>query len=151
MHESIARKILDGTSYMTLATADAEGRPWASPVWFAQEDYRELFWVSNPRARHSLNLAVRAELAMVVFDSTVVPGEGQAVYLSATAAQVTDPAEIERGIGVFSRVAVRAGIGEWGAKRVTGDARLRLYRAVASEHFVLDKEAVGDVRIPVSP
>jgi len=151
MHESIARRILDGTSYATLATADAEGRPWASPVWFAQEDYRELFWVSDPGARHSRNVVVRPELALVVFDSTVVPGEGQAVYMSATAARVTDPAEIERGIGVFSRVSVRKGIGAWGAERVSGDARLRLYRAVVSEHSILDKETVGDVRIPVSP
>jgi hypothetical protein len=151
MHESIAQQILDNTSYATLATADAAGRPWASPVWFAQEDYRELFWVSDPRARHSLNVAARPELALVVFDSTVAPYEGQAVYMSATATQVTDPAELERGIGVFSRVAVRKGIGAWGTERVSGDARLRLYRAAVSEHSILDKDAIGDVRIPVSP
>lgn len=151
MHESIARQILDDSSYVALATADADGVPWASPVWFAQEDYRELFWVSDPGARHSRNVAVRPEIALVVFDSTVVPGEGQAVYMSATAAQVTDPAELERGTGVFSRVSVRKGLGAWGAERVSGDARLRLYRAVVSEHSILDKDAVGDVRIPVKP
>ena len=51
--------IVDANRYMTLATADETERPWASPVWFATADYRELFWVSKPEARHSRNLAVR--------------------------------------------------------------------------------------------
>lgn len=150
-NDDIARAVLDGNSYVVLATADASGVPWASPVWFAHEDPRELFWVSFPGARHSRNLAERAALSMVVFDSTRRPGSAQAVYMSATAGQVTDPAEIERGIGVFSRASVREGIGEWGPERVTGDARLRLYRAQVTEHSILDPDASIDVRVRVSP
>jgi predicted pyridoxine 5'-phosphate oxidase superfamily flavin-nucleotide-binding protein len=40
-HESAAecaRRIIDANSYATLATADADGRPWATPVWFAERD-----------------------------------------------------------------------------------------------------------------
>ena len=40
------REIVDSNSYMTLGTADAEGRPWVSPVWFAAVGYAELLWVS---------------------------------------------------------------------------------------------------------
>lgn len=146
----IARAVLDANSYMTLATADASGLPWACPVWFATEDYRELYWVSAPSARHSQNLAVRPTLSIVVFDSTAQPLAGQAVYLTATAAQVPEP-DLERGLGVFSRASVRAGLAAWGLDRVTGDARLRLYRAVATEHYILDPDASIDVRIPVVP
>ena len=39
---ALARGIVDSNLYATLATADAEGRPWASPVWFAHEGYRDL-------------------------------------------------------------------------------------------------------------
>jgi hypothetical protein len=42
------RAIVDANSFMTLATADADGLPWASPVWFAPAEYREFFWVSDP-------------------------------------------------------------------------------------------------------
>ena len=45
--------LLAAISYMTLGTADAEGRPWASPVWFAAPTPSELLWVSDPNARHS--------------------------------------------------------------------------------------------------
>jgi nitroimidazol reductase NimA-like FMN-containing flavoprotein (pyridoxamine 5'-phosphate oxidase superfamily) len=39
---STPREILAANRFMTLATADAGGTPWASPVWFATEDGREL-------------------------------------------------------------------------------------------------------------
>jgi nitroimidazol reductase NimA-like FMN-containing flavoprotein (pyridoxamine 5'-phosphate oxidase superfamily) len=144
----IARAVLDANSFMTLATADETGVPWACPVWFATEDYRELYWVSSPSARHSRNLAARPTVSIVVFDSTVRPLEGQAVYLMATATQVPE-ADVERGLGVFSRAAVRDGLTEWGLDRVTGEARLRLYRATATEHYILDPDASVETRIPV--
>lgn len=146
-NDDVARGILDAVSYTVLATADADGVPWATPVWFAQENYRELYWVSAPDSRHSRNLTARPEIGMVVYDSTVAPGSGQAVYMSAIAAQVADPAH---GIEVFSRVSERQGLGEWGLSRVTGQARLRLYRAEVTELWILDPTAAAEVRVLVS-
>ena len=37
--------------YMTIATADADGTPWVTPVWFAPDGPDGLLWVSDPRAR----------------------------------------------------------------------------------------------------
>src|SRR4051794_18360219 len=90
-HAATARAVLDRNRYLTLATADRDGRPWSSPVWFASEDHRSFWWVSRPDAVHSRNIAARPDVAAVVFDSTVVPGTAQAVYLRATAAQIDDP------------------------------------------------------------
>lgn len=145
----IARAILDANSFMTLATADESGVPWATPVWFATEDYHELYWVSSPLSRHSQNLAARQALSIVVFDSTVKPLAGQAVYVVATATVVPDP-EIERGLAVFSHASVHAGLAAWDTTRVTGDARLRLYRATAIEHYILDPDAPVEVRLRVT-
>lgn len=140
-----ARRILDGICYMVLATADAAGVPWASPVWFAQEDYREFYWVSAPDARHSRNIAERPEIAMVVYDPTLPPGSAEAVYMSATAGLAS------HGLDVFSRVSVRRGLREWGPERVSGSARVRLYRAVVTEHSILHAGATIDARVPVHP
>jgi nitroimidazol reductase NimA-like FMN-containing flavoprotein (pyridoxamine 5'-phosphate oxidase superfamily) len=150
-NDDIAREVLDAGRYVVLATADADGVPWASPVWFAKEDYRELYWVSYPDARHSRNIAARPEIAMIVFDSTVPASTGQGVYMAATAEQVSNPAEIEHGIGVFSRESVRQGEKEFGLHQVTGDARLRLYRARVHEHSILDPDSPYDVRVVVTP
>ena len=150
-NDDTARAILDAGRYVVLATADADGVPWASPVWFATEDYRELFWVSYPGARHSQNIAVRPQIAMVVFDSTVPSGSGQGVYMSATAEQVTEPAAIEHGIGVFSRECLRQQTEGWAVDQVSGEARLRLYRASVHEHSILDPDVPHDVRVMVRP
>ena len=143
---AIARGIIDANLYMTLATADENGRPWVSPVYFTPEAYRELFWVSSPETQHSRNLATRGELAIVVFDSQVPIGTGQGVYMSGVAEQLTG-ADVDRGIAIFSRRAEGHGGSAWTAEQVRPPARHRLYRATASEHFVLDPH---DRRTPVS-
>ena len=48
---------------------------------------------------------------MVVFDSRVVPGTGQAVYMAATAEQLTNLDALESGMAVVSRDSVRVGPG----------------------------------------
>lgn len=141
-----ARAILAANRYMTLATADESGMPWASPVWYASADYREFFWVSAPGARHSRNLAARPQVGIVIFDSQVPGGAGQAVYMSATAEEV-DVADIDQGIEIFSRESEKQGLPVWTSDQVRAPARHRLYRAVASEHFVLSPR---DERIRVS-
>jgi nitroimidazol reductase NimA-like FMN-containing flavoprotein (pyridoxamine 5'-phosphate oxidase superfamily) len=98
----VVEKIIDSNRYMTLATADDHGRPWASPVWFAHADYTDFFWVSRPDARHSRNLASRPELAIVVFDSTVPVGGGQAVYVEARAEELSGAVR-DKAIAIYSR------------------------------------------------
>jgi len=144
----VAHRIMDTILYMVLATADESGRPWASPVYFAHAGYAELFWVSSPEATHSRNIAVRPEVSVVVFDSTVPVGSGQGVYMAAVAAE-TSGEELERGIEVFSRRSLETGGQAWTADDVQGTAGLRLYRAVASEHSILAKDGAPDHRVVV--
>jgi uncharacterized protein YhbP (UPF0306 family) len=140
------RRIVDSSMYLTLATADEDGRPWASPVWFARAAYSELFWVSNPEARHSRNLAGRPEVAIVIFDSTMPVGHGEAVYLEARAEELRGTA-LEDGLAIYSRRSQQVGAGEWTLADVSPPSHLRLYRATASEAFVLDSR---DQRVAVT-
>lgn len=68
--------------------------------------------------------------------------------MSAEAREQTDSADIERGIGIFSRVCQLRGLAGWGVDRVTGDARLRLFKAVVGEH-ILDPGEDVEVRVAV--
>ncbi|HEY7198450.1 MAG TPA: pyridoxamine 5'-phosphate oxidase family protein [Gaiellaceae bacterium] len=131
-----AETIIEANQFMTLATADAEGVPWASPVWYAHAGYREFFWVSSPEARHSRNLAGRPEVGIVIFDSHLTGG-GNAVYLTAVAGELVEN-EVARAIEIYSRRSVAQGFPAWTRDDVVAPARHRLYRAVAAEHFVLD-------------
>jgi pyridoxamine 5'-phosphate oxidase-like protein len=40
---AIARDVIDSNLYMTLGTADENGRPWVSPVYYAPERYAEFY------------------------------------------------------------------------------------------------------------
>jgi nitroimidazol reductase NimA-like FMN-containing flavoprotein (pyridoxamine 5'-phosphate oxidase superfamily) len=154
--DAIARAIVDSNRYMTIATADASGRPWASPVYYAAAAYSEFFWVSSPDAVHSRNIASRPEVTIVVFDSRAPVGEGQAVYISALAAELTG-ADLDRGIQVFSKRSVEHAPREWTVDDVRPPAFHRLYRAAATERWILDPGdhpihgKTGDHRTPVSP
>ena len=145
----VARQIVDNSSYLTLATADADGRPWATPVWFTHDRYTDFLWVSRPDTRHSRNIAARPETAIVIFDSSAPVGTGQGVYLDARAEQVPD-AEVEPALAIFSAPHEAAGRAAWRLSDVTGPAQFRLYRARALRHELLDKHD-HRVRVDLGP
>ncbi|HEV2713408.1 MAG TPA: pyridoxamine 5'-phosphate oxidase family protein [Gaiellaceae bacterium] len=143
---AVARAIIDANLYLVLGTADESGNPWVSPVYFASSAFRDFFWVSSPEATHSRNVARRPEVSIVIFDSQAAIDSGQAVYMSAHAEQV-EADEHGNGIEIFSRRSQRHGGRPWSPADVEPPARLRLYRASASAHYVLLE---GDQRVQVN-
>jgi nitroimidazol reductase NimA-like FMN-containing flavoprotein (pyridoxamine 5'-phosphate oxidase superfamily) len=141
--EDTGREIVDAGKYMVLGTADASGRPWVSPVWYAHEGYREFFWVSGHDVEHSGNIAARPDISIVVFDSRQALSTGQAVYMAAVAEEVRDAAEQERGMEVFNRWGQEQGGRPWTLDEVRPPASIRLYRATVSRHWMLDKSGAG--------
>ncbi len=81
-------RVLAANRYLVLGTADSDGRPWLSPVFFAPLPPNRLCWVSSPDSRHSRNLARRPSVAITVFDSTVAVGQAEAAYFDAQATPV---------------------------------------------------------------
>jgi len=143
--EADAHAIISANAYMTLGTADAGGLPWVTPVWFAPEGDRRFYWVSDPGARHSRNLADRPELSIAIFDSHAPISTGQGVYMAAVA-DLPSGDELEHGIRIFSRRAVEQGGRAWTVADVSPGARLRLYRATATERWIGNRE---DRRTPL--
>jgi uncharacterized protein YhbP (UPF0306 family) len=141
-----ARAIIDANLYMVLGTADEDGRPWVSPVYYAPASYREFLWISRPEATHSRNIARRPEISIVIFDSQVPINTGQAVYMTAAVEQLTG-ADAERVVEIYSRRGVEHGADATTVQDVEPPAPHRLYRATASEQYALDEH---DDRVPVS-
>jgi hypothetical protein len=142
------RDIVESNRYLVLATADATGRPWSSPVYFAHIGCTEFFWVSAPDATHSRNVAVRPEASIVIFDTQAAIGAGQGVYMSAVAKLLGED-DGAREIEAFSRRSVAHGGPEWTSDDVRPGAGLRLYRATAESHSILARDGAPDHRIPV--
>lgn len=143
---AVSKAIIEANLYMVLGTADRDGRPWVTPVYYAPASPREFLWVSRPEATHSRNLEARRDVSIVIFDSSVPIGTGQGVYMSGVAEELSGAAS-EEAIEVFSRRSVAHEGREWTAADVRPPAPYRLYRATATEQFVLDEH---DERVPVS-
>ena len=149
---ALARTIIDSNMYMVLGTADESGQPWVTPVYFACMEYKEFYWISSPEVRHSRNIAVRSQISIVVFDSQVAVGTGQAVYMSAVAEELTGPG-VDQGLdiynGRFSNPAAH-GVRPVMLEDVQAPSLYRLFRASASDHWALDPAGHPDHRIPVT-
>ncbi len=150
-HEELAaaaRAIIESNMYMTLGTADEDGRPWVSPVYYAVARYTEFYWVSSPDARHSHNIAARPEISIVIFDSQAPLGAAQAVYVSAVAAPLTG-VELEHGVDIYSHGSQGHGGRVWTLADVRPAGPYRLYRADIGEISILDRASSPDRRVPV--
>jgi hypothetical protein len=130
-----ALALLEANRYLTLGTVDRDGQPWTTPVYFASAGLRQYYWISESGARHSRNLAERARVSLVVFDSTVAPYHGRALYAVATARELSGD-DLDAGLAVYP------GPDSRGASPVTRDAvcgssSYRLYRATAADLWIL--------------
>jgi len=132
--KDMARRVLDGNRYLVLGTVEPDGRPRLSPVYFVPAGYDRLYWVSSPDAQHSRNVRERPEVQIVVFDSSRAPGDGEAVYVSATAREVPEdelPGLLHEAFDPEGRGGRR-----FGAEELSGDGDLRLYVATATAYDV---------------
>lgn len=130
-----ARTLLDANRYMTLGTVDPHGRPWTSPVYFAASSLHEFYWTSETAAAHSRNLTERPHVSIVVFDSSVPPYHGRALYATGEAYEL-EGGDIERGLQVYPGPSHRGG-STLTLDDVTGPSPYRLYRATATDLWVL--------------
>lgn len=142
--EAQVQGIIDRNLYMVLGTADAVGRPWAAPVFYAADAYRDFLWVSSPEVIHSRNLSARPDVSIVVFDSRAPVGTGgaTAVYMTGTATEVPR-AELDRALADGPGFAERGGR-DFAPDDLRPPAPYRLYRATVTEHSVLCPRPAGE-------
>ncbi|HJP74796.1 MAG TPA: pyridoxamine 5'-phosphate oxidase family protein [Pseudonocardiaceae bacterium] len=144
--QETARTVVAANNYLTLATADRDGLPWASPVYYTPDGGTDFYWVSRPESRHSRNIAERPEVAIVIYDTTVPIGAAEAVYLTARAERVGE-ADLDRGAEIFR--ARYPELASFTADRLRAPDGLRLYRARVLEASVLLNDGGPDIRVSV--
>ncbi|WP_168207367.1 pyridoxamine 5'-phosphate oxidase family protein [Microlunatus elymi] len=147
-------EIVARLNYLVLATADDDGLPWASPVFFRMNEIGDVFWVSAPGSRHSSNIAARDAVAATVFDSTAPVGAASAAYLVGHASLVHH-AGIAEGLGTLNRGLPEPN--QLDELEVTGAGKLRIFRMRVTDRWILVRgsdprtETEVDARIPVEP
>ncbi len=131
----MARNVIDSNRYLVLGTTEDDGRPRVSPVYYNHVDYRAFYWVSSPDAQHSRNVDARGEVSFVIFNSTLLPTQGnQAVYVDATAEQIAEADLPEQCAIAFATTG--PGTRPFTPEELSDAGDLRLYRATATRHQV---------------
>ncbi len=80
-----AKKIIADNLYLTLATADLQGKPWAAPVYYAYDADYTFYFVSASDSLHAQHIHVNPRVAFAVFDSTAPAGTGDGVQVDGIA------------------------------------------------------------------
>ena len=127
----MAHGVLDANRYLVLGTSERDGRPRVSPVYFTHYGYRHLYWVSSPASTHSGNVAADGRVGIVVFDSSRPTKETEAWEVIAMAiSEPTSRSTKPAGAGAAAFARVSGGARPFAPEELSGDADLRLYRAV---------------------
>ena len=143
-----ALDLLAANRYVVLATADEDGSPWATPVWFASDGLDRILWLSWPGSHHSRLIARRPQVALTVFDSSRPSEDAAAFYAVASAAECREPF-LDAALAHYNRRCQKDGLPAFRREDVTEPARLRLYVAEISEAWVLDQDSLVDERAAV--
>jgi uncharacterized protein YhbP (UPF0306 family) len=149
----LAKNIIQNCQYMTIASSDSDGKPWASPVAYVYDKDFNFYWVSVPDCQHQRNIKVNPNVVISIFDSHQLWGEGEGVQLEAEVEQVgitKMPAVAElyftrdypygNALGAFGQ----------GLKDLLKGKIYHFYKATPTKVWVPDPDAVVDARIEVS-
>lgn len=144
-----AKQLIEKLNYMTLATAALEGQPWNSPVYYVYDGDVTFYWISRRNTQHSQNIAKNPKAFIVIYDSTVEPYRGEALYAQVVCAEVSDTTEITRALDLTT---ARIGKANFAPADVQGAAEFRLYKAVVQQAWVknLEKDVREEVQLGTS-
>jgi uncharacterized protein YhbP (UPF0306 family) len=148
-----AKKIIVSNKYLTLATADAQGIPWAAPLFYAYDDEYNFYFLSAKDSLHAEHIEVNHRVALAIFDSTVPLGEGDGVQIEGHA-EMAGFSELPRIIHLYYKqrfvdIKERARHTH-GVEDFAGLAIRRFYKVVPIRAYTLDTDATSvDRRVEI--
>jgi len=93
---------LTSQSTMALATAGEEdGRPQVAPLFFASDEALNLYWISSPDSRHSVNIADWNDASAAIYAHTWDWVGIKGVQVSGDAMAVRDDDERRRALELY--------------------------------------------------
>ena len=136
-----ARDLIEAAYHMTLATADATGKPWSSPVFFAYDEDFNLYWVSSADTIHSANIRIRPQVAITILGQ---PPDyvNNGVYFDAVAMELDNVADVIRAIQIRRKRPEEERFMIKSPSDVLGRAVWRMYKAVPVTIYTDKEETV---------
>lgn len=153
-HVQRAAEIIRQIEYITLATADNNGKPWNSPVYAAFDDELNFYWFSDKDSQHSENVRRSGEAFAVIYDSTVPADTGEGVYIEVIVQELATEDEILFALQAMDQRQGKKQVHDF--RDYSERAILHGYKAIPQKMWMNDVVSdqngnyIRDFRVPVS-
>jgi uncharacterized protein YhbP (UPF0306 family) len=140
--KDLVSKYLKEGRVMQIATCDG-GQPWICSVYFVPDDQQNLYWLSLPARRHSLEIAKNFKIAIAIavkFDKNPIIG----IQAEGSAAVVEDEKTIEKVLPAYVE---KYGNGkDFYELFKAGKNQHQLYKFTPKKYFLFDEVNFSDVQ-----
>jgi len=128
-----AKEIIEKIIYITLATTDADGNPWSTPVFAAFDQYYNFYWRSGIDAIHSQNIIANRKVFISIYDSTSPWGTGEGIFMQAKSEHLLNKNEINQSLLLLEK---RAGKSFGSANEFMDNYPRRVYKAIPEKIWI---------------
>jgi len=137
-----AKDIIKKILYITIATSNKNGEPWNSPVYSAFDKEYNFYWASWKENQHSKNIKENNQIFIVIYDSTVLEGTGEGVYIKAKAYELGGVKEISDALSCLDG---RVNKKPHSPQQFLGNMPRRVYKAVPEKVWMnVDGDVNGE-------
>lgn len=132
--QEATKQYLTEKRIMQLATVQ-DDQPWICTVYFVADENQNIYWLSLPSRRHSLELAAHNKAAAAIAVKTDMPVTG--IQIEGEVSIVTEPAEVKRIMEIY--VAAHGGGKDYYNNFVTRTAQHSLYKLTPKNIVLFDE------------
>jgi uncharacterized protein YhbP (UPF0306 family) len=135
-----AKRVIEKNFFMTVSTADIDGSPWISPLYYAFDDSYTFYWYSSKLTKHSGIITRNNRVAVTIFNSNLTENDLGGVFFTGKAYEL-DEKELSHALDVYftrtfphdpdSKQQMIARPNDF-----LGDSALRMYKFVPEKVYV---------------
>ena len=138
----IAKEIIDGNIYLTLATT-GEGKSWAAPLYFCKDNHYNFYFISSADCRHARELKINPNVAWAIFNSQAKEGQGNGVQIEGKAYQLSEK-DLDEALKWYLTAFIPCT-----KEYFLGQNFYKLFKLVPEKFFVLDPTEPVDKRVEI--
>lgn len=139
------KKIIKKIQYATIATVSDSGELLNTPVYFAYDKNYNIYWGSHQYSTHSQNIRSNGQAFIVIYDSTVIPGTGEGVYIKVQCHELSEQDKVNAAYELIKKR--RHPIPYWNLENFGKDQPIRLYVATPIDFSTNDEVEINGIII----
>lgn len=147
----LAREIFDTNQYMTIASSNKQGEPWASAVVYAFDKNSNLYFLSLPSSKHSQNIKGNKNVVVTIFDSHQLWGQGVGLQVEGWGSEVNISESAEALKIYFDRNFPYGNSGNYKEEFTSEGSDYKFYKITPKKIWMNDPNNEIDRRVEVHP